>query len=318
MSTLRAGVIGVGYLGQFHAEKYAKMPDVELVGVVDPDQARANQVGGKLGTRSYTDAAKLIGTVDMVSIVAPTVLHHRIAKEFLAAGIHVLLEKPITVTLAEADEIIGLAAARGLMLQIGHIERFNPAVTSIRPLLKAPRYIQTERSAPFTVRCTDVNVVLDLMIHDLDIVSDIAGSPPRRISASGASVITREIDTAVARIVFENGCVADVAASRVSDEKKRILRVFEVDCLYSSDYQAQTAYRSERGSGAVPELVATPLSNERRDTLYDEIAAFVTSVRTGTRPLVTGTEGRQALELAQIITRNIDAGTSEFVPLTAR
>lgn len=318
MSTLRAGVIGVGYLGQFHAEKYTKVPGVELAGVVDPDQARATLVGEKLGTRSYTDAAKLIGNVDVVSIVAPTVLHHRIAKQFLEAGVHVLLEKPMTVTMAEADELIGLAAAKGVTLQIGHIERFNPAVTSLKPHLRSPRYIQAERSAPFTVRCTDVNVVLDLMIHDLDIVADLAGTPPARVSASGASVITREIDTAVARIVFENGCVADVAASRVSDEKKRVLRVFDEDCLYSADYQTQTTIRSARGNGAVPQLVATQLSTERRDTLYEEITAFIASVRSGTRPLVTGTEGRQALELAQIITKKIEQGSSDFTSLAAR
>ena len=315
MESIRAGVIGVGYLGQFHAEKYTKVPGVELVGGVDPDQTRASQIGEKLRTRSYTDASELVGRVDVVSIVAPTVQHHRIARQFLEAGVHVLLEKPMTVTLPEADELIDLAASRGATLQIGHIERFNPAVTSIRPHLRSPRYIQTERSAPFTVRCTDVNVVLDLMIHDLDIVADLAGAPPRAISASGASVITREIDSAVARIVFENGCVADVAASRVSDEKKRVLRVFDGTRLFTADYQTQTAFRSERGAGAVPELLSSPLSTDRRDTLYDEVSAFISSVRKSERPMVSGIEGRRALELAQIITKNVEQGTSEFVSL---
>lgn len=316
MSTVRAGVIGVGYLGQFHAEKYTKVPGVELVAVVDPDEARAAQIGEKLRARPYTDAAKLIGAVDVVSIVAPTMLHHRIAKLFLEAGTHVLLEKPMTVTLPEADELIGLAAAKGVTLQIGHIERFNPAVVALKQHLRSPRYFQAERSAPFTVRCTDVNVVLDLMIHDLDIVADLAGSPPRALSASGAAVITREIDAAVARIIFENGCVADVSASRVSDEKKRVLRVFDGDRLFSADYQTQTAVRSARGAGPVPELAASPIATERRDTLFEEVSAFIHSVRTGTRPLVTGAEGRRALALAEIITRNIEQGINDFVPLS--
>jgi predicted dehydrogenase len=313
---IRTAVIGVGYLGQFHAEKYTKLPSVELVAVVDPDRDRAGLVAEKLGCRHLTDPADLVGKIDAISIVAPTVRHYDIAKPFLEAGTHVLLEKPMTVTLEEADELIRIAETKGVILQIGHIERFNPAVTSIKPHVRAPRYIQAERSAPFTVRCTDVNVVLDLMIHDLDIVADLACSPPIELSASGSSVITREIDAAMARIVFGNGCVADVAASRVSDEKKRILRVFEGDSLYTADYQAQTAVHSTRGPGNVPELASSPFEAERRDTLLDEITAFIESVRTGKRPLVTGREGRRALSLAQIITRNIEQRNSGFVPLS--
>ena len=223
MRTLRTGVVGVGYLGQFHAEKYAMLPDVELAGVVDQDPSRADLVARKVNTRAYADASQLLGKVDAVSIVVPTVLHHQMARQFLEAGVHVLLEKPMTVTVEQADELIGIAARKRAVLQVGHIERFNPAVTAIRPLLQSPRYLQAERSAPFTVRCTDVNVVLDLMIHDLDIVASLAGARPKEVSAVGASVITKEIDAVIARIVFGNGCVADVSASRVSDEKKRVL-----------------------------------------------------------------------------------------------
>ena len=200
MKKLRAGVIGVGYLGQFHAEKYASLPQVELTGVVDADPARAAQIAQKLNTRSFSDPADLLGKVDVVSIVVPTILHHRVAKQFLEQGIHVLLEKPITVTLEQADELIRLATGKGLILQIGHIERFSPAMTAIKSLLKSPRYITAERAAPFTVRCTDVNVVLDLMIHDLDIVADLANAEVSEVSAAGASVITKEIDIASARI----------------------------------------------------------------------------------------------------------------------
>lgn len=315
MNSVKVGVIGVGYLGQFHAEKYAAMEGVELVGVVDADPARAAQIAKKLGTEAFSDPSKLIGKVDAASIVVPTVYHHRAAKPFLEQGIHLLLEKPITVTLEEADELIDLASQKGVILQVGHIERFNPAVAAVRGLLKSPRYMTAERAAPFTVRCTDVNVVLDLMIHDLDIVAALAGSEPKEVSAAGASVITKEIDMATARIVFRNGCIADVTASRVSEEKKRLLRVFDGDRLYVSDFQTQKATASQRGGGAMPELAASDIPTERRDTLNEEISAFVRSVRTGESPLVSGKEGRRALALARMITGNIIKRITGFVPV---
>ncbi len=315
MKKVRAGVIGVGYLGRFHAEKYASLPDGELVGVVDADPARAAELAKKLNTRAFKDPEQLLGEVDAVSIVVPTVLHHRLAKQFLEQGVHVLLEKPMTVTLEQADELIELARSKAAILQIGHIERFNPAVTAIKAMLSSPRYIIAERAAPFTVRCTDVNVVLDLMIHDLDIVADLAGSEPKAISAAGASVITRELDMASARIVFQNGCIADVSASRVSDEKKRLLRVFDNGSVYTSDYQTQKAMVSRRGGNAVPELIAEDISKDRSDTLAEEVRAFVNSVRTGTRPLVSGIEGRRALLLARLISHSIENGATGFVPV---
>ena len=316
MKKLRTGVVGVGYLGQFHAEKYAMLPDVELAGIVDQDPSRAELVARKVNTRAYADASQLLGRVDSVSIVVPTVLHHQVAKLFLEAGVHVLLEKPITVTVEQADELIGLAAKKQVVLQIGHIERFNPAVTALRPLLSSPRYLQAERSAPFTVRCTDVNVVLDLMIHDLDIVASIAGARPREVSAVGASVITKEVDAVIARIVFENGCVADVSASRVSDEKKRVLKIFDGDAVYLSDYQAQKAYVSRRGTGTVPELVSQEVPAERKDTLLEEITSFVSCIRTGKNPPVGGNEGRNALALARLISENCEKGIAGFVPFS--
>ncbi|HET7318219.1 MAG TPA: Gfo/Idh/MocA family oxidoreductase [Nitrospirota bacterium] len=317
MTKLRVGVVGVGYLGRFHAEKYAAFPDVELVGIVDPDLPRIGQIADTLRTRAFTDPLKLLGQVDAVSIVVPTILHYRIARPFLEQGVHVLLEKPVTVTLEQADDLIGLAAKKGLILQVGLIERFNPAVTAVRPLIKSPRYLTAERSAPFTVRCTDVSVVLDLMIHDLDIVTDLAGSRPKEVSAAGAAVITGEIDMASARIVFENGCIADVVASRVSDEKKRMLRVFEGGSVYHSDYQSQTASVSRKGTGPVPELSAQTLTGTgKRDTLADELRAFVESVRTGTMPMVSGAEGRRALALATAIESCIKRGITGFIPVS--
>ena len=317
MKNIKVGVIGVGYLGQFHAEKYAHNPEVELVGISDADPARGEQIAQKLGTKCYADHSHLIGQVDALSIVVPTIHHYRVAKDCLEHGIHLLVEKPITATLVQADELIDLAAKNGLVLQIGHIERFNPAVTAIKPRLQKPGYVTAERSAPFTIRCTDVNVVLDLMIHDLDMVMDLAGSAPKEVSASGASVVTKEIDIATARIVFTNGCVADVTASRVSsEEKKRVLRVFDGDALYTSDYQTQKAVLSRRGAGPVPGFAHTDISTERRDTLNDEITDFVRCVRDKARPKVSGTEGRNALALAYTITENIENGISGFVPIT--
>ncbi len=313
MNKVRVGVVGVGYLGQFHAEKYAAMQDVELVGIVDTDAERAAKIAQKLNTRAFSETSQLFGRVDAVNVVVPTVHHYRTAKVFLESGVHVLLEKPMTVTLDEADDLIALARRKALVLQIGHIERFNPAVTSVKNLLKAPRYMTAERSAPFTVRCTDVNVVLDLMIHDLDIVCDLAGAEPREVSAAGASVITEEIDIATARIVFRNGCTADVSASRISEEKKRLLRIFDASGIYTADYQTQKSAVSRRGSGPVPELVTSTLDTGKRDTLNEEIKAFVGSIRSGGRPVVSGTEGRRALALAQLISGAISRDDRSFV-----
>ncbi len=316
MKNLRVGVIGTGYLGQFHAEKYADIPGVELAGLVDTDLERATLLAAKLNTRSSVDPASLIGKVDAVSIVTPTILHHRIAKQFLEQGVHVLLEKPMTETIGQADELIDLAARKKVVLQVGHIERFNPAITAVKSLLKTPRYITAERSAPYTVRCTDVNVVLDLMIHDLDIVMDLSGSPPKEVSAAGVSFMTAEIDMATARITFQNGCIADVTASRISDEKKRLLRIFDLNAIYTSDYQAQKATVSRINPGVIPQLKVQDISSDRRDTLEDEIRAFVQSVRSGARPLVTGIEGRRALALARAITDTITQRITGFVPVS--
>ncbi|MFA5072405.1 MAG: Gfo/Idh/MocA family oxidoreductase [Nitrospirota bacterium] len=314
MKKIRVGVVGVGYLGQFHAEKYAAHPEVELVGVVDTDTARASQIADKLKTKSYSTPADLFGQVDAVSIVVPTILHYTIAKQFLDQGIHVLLEKPITTTLEQADELLYLAEKKGAILQIGHIERFNPAYRAVKSKANIPRYITAERAAPFTVRCTDVNVILDLMIHDLDIVSDLAGSEPKEMSAAGASVITNQIDAASARIIFGNGYVADVSASRISDEKKRLLRVYDQESVYTADYQTQKAFLRRKGNpGSEP--LAEDISFEKCDTLNEEIRAFIQSVLTGASPLVSGYDGRRSLCLALTITRIIEQGIFGFVPL---
>jgi predicted dehydrogenase len=315
MNRVKVGIVGVGYLGRFHAEKYAVHPNVSLIGVVDADHDRCEAVAKNLNTRAFEDPADLLGLVDAVSIVVPTALHYVVAKLFLDQGIHVLLEKPITVTLGQADELIEIASRKGLILQVGHIERFNPAVTALKGRISSPQYMTAERAAPFTTRCTDVNVVLDLMIHDLDIVTGLAGSEPKALCAGGASVITREIDIATARIVFQNGCIADITASRVSDEKKRILRVFDSEGMYVSDYQTQRATASRRAIGAGPGLIVEDISADRCDTLNEEIHGFIHSVQSGERPLVSGREGRRALAIAGMITETITAGVTDFIPI---
>ena len=227
--TLRAAVVGVGYLGRFHAQKYAALAagGVELVGVVDARRETAQRVAEELGTRAFTDHRELLGAapaVDLVSVASTTETHHAVARDFLAAGVHVLAEKPITVTVAQADELIALADARKLVLQVGHLERFNPAWLAVRDRIRRPVFIEAHRMAPFKARGIDVSVVLDLMIHDLDLILPLVDSPIADLRASGVSVLTDGIDIANARIEFASGCVANLTASRTSTASLRRMR----------------------------------------------------------------------------------------------
>jgi len=226
MSRLRTAVVGVGYLGNFHARKYAALTDVELTGVVDSDAARASEVAAACACTAFTDYRELIGQVDAVSVVVPTQYHHQVALDFLNAGVHVLIEKPITVTIEQADELIAVAEDKKLVLQVGHLERFNPVLMAAEEVLSAPLFVESVRIAPFKPRGTDVNVVLDLMIHDIDIIQYLVKSKVARIDAIGAPVFTAEEDIANARIAFENGCVANVTASRISLKSERKMRIF--------------------------------------------------------------------------------------------
>jgi len=257
MHKIRAAVIGVGYLGRFHAQKYAQAAGCELVAVVDPRAAAREQVAGELATRGLEDYRELLGTVDAVSIVTPTPTHFAIARDFLRAGAHVLVEKPITETEAEARELIALAAAEQRLLQVGHLERFNSAILAAEPHLRSPRFIECHRLAPYRERGTDVNVVLDLMIHDIDIVQTIVGAPLVSIDAVGTPVFSEEIDIANARLRFANGCVANATASRVSLKTERKMRIFEDDAYLSLDLQQKilTLIRKRPASevpGALP------------------------------------------------------------------
>ncbi|HIJ94143.1 MAG TPA: Gfo/Idh/MocA family oxidoreductase [Desulfuromonadales bacterium] len=302
MSRLRTAVIGVGYLGNFHAQKYAAIPDVDLVGVVDNDPKRAAEVAAALGTESFADHRDLLGRVDAVSVVVPTQFHHAVAKDFLAAGVHVLIEKPITVTIEEADELIALAEQSGAVFQVGHLERFNPVLLALDDVLQAPLFVESVRIAPFKPRGTDVNVVLDLMIHDIEIIQHIVKSPVERVDAIGAPVFTGEEDIANARILFENGCVANVTASRISLKSERKMRIFQRDAYITLDFQNRKMLVAQKGSGelfpGVPNVKVVERELGESDALRSEIESFLTAIRTGVPPEVSGRDGRMALETA--------------------
>jgi len=309
MKKLRTAVIGVGYLGQFHAEKYAQLEGSDLVAVVDTDRPRAEEIAAKLGTRGLSDYRELIGEVDAVSIVVPTQYHFEVARAFLDRGAHVLLEKPITVTLEEADELIRIARERGAVLQVGHLERFNPVVMALDGLLTRPGFIESIRIAPFKPRGTDVNVVLDLMIHDIDIIQNMLKSPVRQINSIGAPVFTGEADIANARILFENGCVANVTASRISLKSERKMRIFQPESYISVDFQNKKLAVFRKGEGemfpGVPNIEMDERNFEAGDALKSEIMAFLDAVNGGKPPVVSGLDGRQALETALMINKKL-------------
>jgi predicted dehydrogenase len=310
MSRLRAGVIGVGYLGRFHAQKYAALENVDLVGIADVSRERAEEVAAEVGTTAFTDYRELLAQVDLVSIVVPTQHHFPVAKECLEAGCHILLEKPVTQTVAEADELIRMATERRLVFQVGHLERFNPAILALRGVLKNPLFIESHRLAPFKPRGTDVNVVLDLMIHDIDIILNMVPSTVKVVNSVGVPVLSNEVDIANARLQFENGCVANVTASRASREAMRKIRIFQADAYISIDYQERKiAIFRKGGEGlpipGLPNVTMEEKSFEQGDALLAEIRAFIDAVGTGTAPPVTGEDGKRALELALQINQKL-------------
>lgn len=310
MKTLRTAVIGVGYLGNFHAQKYAALEGVELVGVVDNNPARAAEIATACATVPYTDYRQLLDKVDAVSVVVPTQFHHEVAKEFLSVGVHVLIEKPITVTIEQADELISLADSRKLVFQVGHLERFNPVLMALDEVMTKPQFVESVRIAPFKPRGTDVNVVLDLMIHDIDIIQHLVKSPVARIDAIGAPVFTDEEDIANARIVFENGCVANVTASRISLKSERKMRIFQQDAYITLDFQNKKVLVAKRGEGellpGIPNVQVQERELGNADPLLGEITSFVSAIRDGKQPQVSGRDGRMALETALKINSALD------------
>src|SRR5215813_3085474 len=304
-NSLRAGVVGVGYLGRFHAQKYAAQPDVTLVGVVDTDPARAAEVAAECYTWAVTDYRDLFDQVDCVSVAVPTQLHHAVARDFLSRGVDVLVEKPLTATAAEGRELVEIAARHNCLLQVGHLERFNPALRSLTGILTAPRFIECHRVAPFVERGTDVDVVRDLMIHDLDVILSLVRSSVASMEAFGVPVLTAEPDIANARLRFASGCVANVTASRVALKRERKMRIFQPDTYLVVDYGEQRIRicRREPGSqpGGLPNLTYEERAVSGEDALEEEIRAFLQAVRERSEPIVSGQDGLQALEIAEQI-----------------
>jgi predicted dehydrogenase len=309
--SLRIAVVGVGHLGKHHARILSTMSGVELVAVVDTNQARADEIAKTHGTRPLVDASELAGQVDAVTIAVPTELHRDIALPFLTAGVPVLVEKPMARSLAEADDMIVAAGNSGAALAVGHTERFNPAVAVARPLVANPRFIEVHRLGVFPERSLDIDVVFDLMIHDLDVVLSLVNAEVESIDAVGVPVLTNRVDIANARVRFANGCLANLTASRISRDRVRKIRFFQPAAYLSIDYAAQKVemFRLVSGSSGVPSIQGgdVPVTNE--EPLVRELADFVDAVVTRRPPLVTGEQGRRALAVAQAITDKIAATT---------
>ncbi|MBI9075590.1 MAG: Gfo/Idh/MocA family oxidoreductase [Desulfatibacillum sp.] len=303
MNKLRTAVIGVGYLGKFHAQKYAAHQDAELVGVVDTDRKAADQVARDCGTQAFYDYRDLFGKVDAVSVAVPTAHHFQISKEFLENEADVLIEKPMTNTLDEADTLIELGESRGLIIQVGHLERFNPAVLALNDIVKKPLFFEAQRMSSFKPRALNVSVVLDLMIHDIDIILNLAGSRLQNIRSTGVSVVSEHLDVANARLEFENGCVASVTASRMAQNDMRMLRIFQKEACITVDFaQRRVAVTKPQDTGENGMGLGVQESTfETADALAAEIAAFVNSSIKREAPRVTGQVGRHALATALTI-----------------
>ncbi len=307
---LDSAVIGVGHVGKYHVEKYMALPDFNLAAVVDTNLDLAKRVASKFGCAALTDYRELIGKVNAVSIAVPTNLHFEIARNFLDAGSHVLIEKPITETVEQASKLIELANAKNQILQVGHIERFNVAMFGLDFSTLKPRFIESYRISPFTQRSNDVNVILDLMIHDIDIILDIVDSDIISIDANGASVITDMLDIANARITFQNGCVTNITASRVSFKRERKIRLFTPDSYISLDLQNNVMKKysiaESKDNSDIKDIHCEEIKHENGDALLDEIKDFQQCIQLGNEPIVSGKSGQRALETAIRITELIN------------
>lgn len=304
MTEISLGVAGVGAIGQNHARVLASLPGVKLAAIYDTDAARAAEMAARHGTQAVTTLAELAAVCDAVTIATPTVTHYDTGCFLLERGKHILIEKPITDNTEQAQELSALAKDKGLVLQVGHIERFNPVMSLLEERLTQARFIEAHRLSPFPNRSTDIGVVLDLMIHDLEIILHLVKSPVESVDAVGIPVLTRREDIANARIRFANGCVANITASRISPEKMRKLRVFQGDAYLSLDYQAQEG----KIHRLTPQgIVAEEVTVEKDEPLKLELAAFANCARHGHQPKVGGSEAAAALELALDITRRIGA-----------
>lgn len=303
--TVRVGVIGVGYLGRHHARIYSEMTGVDLIGVADVDGAAADRIAGEYGCDSSVDYRKLIALCDAVSIVTPTSTHRDIALQCIREGKDILVEKPIAKGNKEAADVIDEACRKNVLLQVGHLERYNPGIVAVSEMVTSPHFIECERLSPFLGRGTDVDVTLDLMIHDVDIVMSMVRSELRDIRTTGGSIVTPNIDIAKAWLEFENGCTAVLTASRLDHEKRRTLKVFEPDSYISLDYQNQRIMRHGGNCGGKPEVITPP----RREPLREELEDFVRCVETREKPRVSGDDAARALRTVLEISEAIRKGS---------
>ena len=302
----RVGVVGVGHIGKNHARLYAELPGAEFTAIYDTNREVAEQRAAEFGVMAASSLEEFAEQIDAASIATPTNTHFEIGRELLGRGKHLLVEKPIADNTADASELAELAAARSLVLQVGHVERFNPVLGALEKRLTNPRFIEAHRLSPYPNRSTDIGVVLDLMIHDLEIILHLVRSPVQTIDAVGVPVLSRGEDIANARIRFENGCVANITSSRISPEQMRKIRVFQEDVYLSLDYQNQSGEMYRR----TPEgLTKEDVEIEREEPLKRELAAFIECAATGRAPKVSGFQAAAALELAVEITKAINSGS---------
>ena len=299
MSKIRVAVIGIGYLGEFHAEKYKANKNAELVAIVDTDRSRRDVVSKKLDVKSYSAYESIINEVDAVSIVVPTNLHYKVASYFISNNKHVLIEKPFASNVSEAKKLKKLASKRDIVLQVGHLERFNKAFVKLKNIVKNPVFIECNRISPFKIRGTEVNVIMDLMIHDLDIVMSLNNSNIRNIQANGASVLTNKTDIANARITFENGCVCNLSASRISEKIERKMRVFQKDSYFSLDYQdCELDSYKKVISGKIKRIEKNKNNFINNDPLNEEIKSFIECIKKSKNPVIDAADGIKALQYA--------------------
>lgn len=312
MDRLKVGVIGVGHLGQHHARLYSQCPDAQLIGITDLDGKRAETIGQQHGTTVFSQVKELLDVVDAVSVAVPTSFHRDVVELCLEAGVHVLVEKPVASTVTDARAMVEQASQRGLILQVGHVERFNPVMDEIRNIVRAPGFIECHRLAPFQPRGTDVDVVLDLMIHDLDLILSLHLGEIKKVEAVGVAVLSSKIDFANARVEFSDGCIVSFTASRMSTGRLRKMRLFQSDLYLSVDFQSRQGlgYRRTVLEGGEPSVVEEPIQGNDEEPLKRELHAFVRSVQLGEQHGVSGEEGLRALELAHVINDSIHKASS--------
>ena len=306
MSKLKIAVIGIGYLGEFHAQKYKANKNADLIGIVDIDESRGIEIARKIGVDFYSDYTSIIDIVDAVSIVVPTNLHYKIAKYFIENGKHVLIEKPFASNVLEAKKLEKLSKNKKVVLQIGHLERFNKAFVVLKNKVKSPLFIECNRISPFKVRGTEVNVIMDLMIHDLDIILSLNKSKVKSIQANGISVLSKTTDIAHARITFENNCVCNLTASRISEKVERKMRLFQKNAYFSLDFQACTldSYKTIK-TNKTKSIEKSQDNFLQNDPLNDEIISFLKCIKNNKKPIVTALDGINALQYAIKISKLI-------------